>query len=271
MRGYLKATFVICLIIAFASCEGGKRKASDYLKEAEVAYKSGNFALAKLKIDSVKLLFPKAFNEIDAGFKMMQQVRLKENRRNITFCDSMLSVNYKVLNDMLTKFNYVRDDKYQEFGEYYPKVYTLGSNSSGIRSGVKERGTLFIESVLVGNPIKHNKIRVSTKSGEEAETLVVTADGLNYTFKTINNSFEIVRYVGADENNISQFIYTHNDQPMTVKFVGNRTVSLTLPKASIEGISNSFELSNLLLDIEQLKFEKERSETLIRYLESKSK
>ena len=93
------------------------------LLEAEKAYKDGNYSLAKLKIDSIKELFPKDFDEINSGFQLMQEVRMAENKRNIAFCDSMLREHYSELNTMITKFDYVRDDRYQEFGEYFPKIY----------------------------------------------------------------------------------------------------------------------------------------------------
>lgn len=259
------------LALNFISCSERSRGAKDFLTEAENAYKEGNYTLAKLKIDSIKINFPKAFDEINVGFALMQEVRQAENIRNISYCDSMLNVSYNQLNEMLTNFDFVRDDRYQEFGEYYPKVYPHKSslNQNGLRSGVREKGTLFIESVLSGHSIKHNKVRITSNDGSYAETSSVTADGLNYTFNTLEKSYEIVRYSGYDENGIAQYIYTYRDKPITVHFVGKRTTTSQLSNSSKQAISQSFELSNLLLSIEQLKIEKEKSEVLIRYLKSK--
>jgi hypothetical protein len=217
------------------------------------------------------VLFPKSFDEINAGFSLMQDVRMAENKRNILFCDSMLRENYTQLSEMLTKFEYVRDNRYQEFGEYYPKAYPHQSSLDriGLRSGVREKGTLFIESILSGSTVRHNKIKVSSGDGNFAETVAITSDGLNYRFNTIDKSYEIVRYSGSDENGVAQFIHTFQDEPVTLHFIGRRTVSVPLTNAAKKGIAHSYELSALLLNIEQLKFEKERSETLIRYLESR--
>ena len=264
------------IILLFASlftlgCSGKERGAKQYLSEAEAAYRDGNYSLSKLKIDSIKVLFPKSFDEINAGFSLMQDVRMAENKRNILFCDSMLRENYTQLSEMLTKFEYVRDNRYQEFGEYYPKAYPHQSSLDriGLRSGVREKGTLFIESILSGSTVRHNKIKVSSGDGNFAETVAITSDGLNYRFNTIDKSYEIVRYSGSDENGVAQFIHTFQDEPVTLHFIGRRTVSVPLTNAAKKGIAHSYELSALLLNIEQLKFEKERSETLIRYLESR--
>ena len=271
MRFFIRFSLLSFLLLTFFSCSGKKRDAKTYLTEAEQAYNESNCILAKLKIDSIKILYPKSFNEIKEGFALMQDIRLAENRRNILFCDSMLRENYNQLSEVLTRFDYVRDDRYQEFGEYYPKIYPYQSslNKNGLRSGVGEKGFFFIESILSGTPIKHSKIKVSTKEGSFAETLAVTSDGFNYRFRTSDKTYEIVRYTGNNENGVARFIYSFPHEPIRVTFIGNRTISMTLDDAAKQGIAQSFELSTLLLNIEQLKFEKEKSETLIRYLESK--
>jgi len=271
MRLSVQTTILMLLMLISFSCSGRGRGATKYLTEAEEAYKAGNYSIAKLKIDSIKTLFPKSFDEINAGFHLMQEVRMAENKRNIAFCDSMLRENYNMLNEMLVRFDYVRDDRYQEFGEYHPKAYPHQSSldQNGLRSAVSEKGDLFIESVLSGSNIRHKQIKVSSNDGSFAESYVVTADGLNYRFNTLEKSFEIVRYGGNDENNVAQYIYTYRDKPITLYFIGNRTTTTNLSQASKNAVSHSFELSNLLKSIEQLKIEKEKSEVLIRYLESR--
>lgn len=270
MRFSTKTTVLLLFSLLLFSCSGN-RGAREYLSDAGKAYQEGNYALAKLKIDSIKILFPKSFDEINAGFALMQEIRMAENQRNIIYCDSMLREKYTQLNEMLSQFDYVRDERYQEFGEYYPKAYPHHSSLSrnGIRSGVREKGTLFIESILSGSAIKHNKVRVSTRDGNFAETFAVTSDGLNYRFNTLDKAYEIVRYSGSSENGVASFIYTFRDQPVSIQFIGSRTINVTMTDAAKKGVSDSFELSSLLLDIEQLKLEKEKSEALIRYLESR--
>lgn len=267
----IKTKALILLSLLFFSCSGKEKGAGDYLNDAEKAYEESNYSLAKLKIDSIKLLFPKSFNEINTGFKLLQTIRLAENRRNMVYCDSMLNVKYLQLKEMLSLFDYVRDERYQEFGEYYPKSYPhqASLSKSGIRSGVREKGTFFIESILLGSAIRHNKVRVSTHDGNFSETLAVTSDGLNYRFSTQGAAYEIVRYIGNDENGVARFIYTFRDQPISIQFFGTGVVTVKMSEASKNGLSDSFELSSLLLDIEQLKLEKEKSEALILYLENK--
>lgn len=265
-------TFLLAISLFFSSsCTQNRRDAKQYLMEAQNLYESGNFSLAKLKLDSIKILFPKAYDEIKSGMQLMQQVRMAENRRNIDFCDSMLVVNKEKIDRMLQQFSFSKDRDYQEFGIYYPKAYPYATslNKSWLRAGVEEKGAMFIESVLVGHNIHHRQIKASTKNGEYAETLLVDSDGFNHRFSTLTGSYEIVRFQKNTENGIIQFIYTFQDKPITITFAGNKQTNITLSEAEKKAISQSFELSTLMLETEKLKFEKEKSETLIRYLQSK--
>ena len=181
------------------SCSSKTKSAKDYLAIADKAYQNGNYESAKSHIDSIKILHPKSFKEIREGFDLMQDVRKAENKRNIVFIDSMLQVNITKLKELQANFDFVRDKNYQEFGNYIPKLTPISSTieHDNLRSGVSEKGILFLESVRSGRRIHHSKIKVTIPDGSYAETLEVTADGLNYTFTTLNKSYEIVRFLAA--------------------------------------------------------------------------
>lgn len=257
------------LILSVTSCNSGKKKPQDYLAVAEKALQENNFEAAKLHIDSIKILFPKAFEEIKMGFDLMQEVRRAENKRNIAFIDSMIDVNTDRLKEQLPSFDFIRDKDYQEFGNYIPKLTPLSRTieQHTLRSGLNEKGVLYLESVLSGMNLNHNKIKVLIADGSYAESLPVTSDGLNYTFKTLNKTYEIVRFFGNDENGVAEFIYTFEKNPITLNYIGKRSYSRTLSNTEKKAISQSFELSKTILEIEKLKFEKGKSEALLRYLD----
>lgn len=272
---YLSKSFVflsVLLLFVFTSaCSGEQKNAKNYLNAARQAYERGDYSIAKNMIDSVKIKFPKAFDEISEGHLLLQDIRMAENKRNIVFCDSMLLAKNDTLQKMLRQFTLEKDEKYQETGSYIPKIFPLSQSLSrnALRSGVLETGQLYLESVLAGQNIKHRQIKVSLPDGSFAETLSVTSDGLNYRFETLAGSYEIVRYSGKDENGLAKFIYTFRNSPLTVQFIGSRNVAIRLSDKEKDAISQSYELSVLLTDIARLKFEKEKSEVLIRYLEKK--
>ena len=260
---------LIVMMLITASCNNNKKRAKDYLSFAEEALQENNFEVAKSNIDSIKILFPTSFDEISAGFDLMQKVRKAENIRNIAYIDSMIDVTVLKLKEQRSNFNFIRDENYQEFGNYIPKL-TPSSNSlehNTLRSGVSEKGILYLESVLSGLSLNHSKIKLSIPDGSYAESLSVTADGLNYKFKTLNKTYEIVRFFGNDENDVAEFIYTFQDSPITINFIGRKSYSKTLTKNEKKAIAQSFELSKSILEFENLKFEKGKSEAQLRYLE----
>ncbi len=256
---------------SLSSCGNKSKTAKDYLTVAEESYLKGNYESAKSNIDSIKIVHPKAFKEIRQGFDLMQDVRKAENKRNIVFIDSMMEVNISKLKELQVNFDFVRDKNYQEFGNYIPKLTPQSSTMEhdNLRSGVSEKGIIFLESVLSGKRLNHSKIKVSTPDGAYAETLNVTSDGLNYPFTTLNKRYEIVRFFGADENGVAQFIYTFQDQPIKLTYIGNSNFTITLPKSSKTAISQSFEMSSVLYELEELRFEKGKTEALLRYLEKR--
>lgn len=259
----------LLLLCGLISCSSKSKNAKYYLTMAQEYYKANNYENAKSYIDSIKLLHPKSFKEIKEGFALLQDVRRAENKRNIAFLDSVIEVNYTVLKEIQTKFDFVRDENYQEFGNYVPKLTPSSKplEENTLRSRVSEKGVLFLESVISGSDINHNKIKVSIPDGSYAETLTVTSDGLNYKFTTLKRTYEIVRFIGKDENGVSEFIYTFKDSPITLTYLGKRNYTKTLSNTEKNAISQSFQLSSVLSEIENIKFEKGKTEALLRYLD----
>lgn len=263
-------TACIAIFVSVA-CSNQNRGAQRMLAEAEAAYQAGNFPLTMLKIDSIRILYPRAFPEINAGIALRQRVRMAENVRNVAFADSMLYLKRAEFAEQLRLFDFIHDPELHAIGEYYPRVYPhhASLNRSGIRAGVTDRGQFFIESILVGNPIRHSKIRLSTRDGSFVETLPVTAEGFNHRFTTNEGSFEIVRFRGDDENGVATFVETFQNEPITIHFIGSRTITNPLSNAERQGIIQALEFSILMSDIHRLEFERDRAEVLIRYLESR--
>ena len=260
---------LIAIMLVAISCNSNKKKAKDYLYIAEQALEENNFEVAKTHIDSIKILFPKAFDDIRAGFDLMQDIRKAENRRNIAYIDSMINVTIDKFNEQRKNFDFVRDKNYQEFGNYIPKLTPSSSTleQNTLRSGVSEKGVLYLESILSGLNINHSKIKASTPDGSYAESLTVTADGLNYKITTRNKTYEIVRFFGNDENGVAEFIYTFQESPITINYIGRRSYSKALSKNEKKAIAQAFELSKTILERQNLTFEKGKSEALLRYLE----
>ena len=85
-------TTLLALVILAGCGDGGEKQAQMRLRKAEAALQQENFSEAKLQIDSIKVLYPKAFEARKQGIKLMQQVDLKEQGKTLAYLDSMMQV-----------------------------------------------------------------------------------------------------------------------------------------------------------------------------------
>ena len=66
----------ICLCLACLACTDVEKQAAERLNMAQQAFAAGDYNEAKLQIDSIKILYPKAYNARKAGIGLMQEVEL---------------------------------------------------------------------------------------------------------------------------------------------------------------------------------------------------
>ena len=90
MKIMKKATFLACLCCTLFSCSNVEKKAGERLQPARAAFERGDYSEAKMQIDSIKILYPKAFETRREGIGLMQQVELKEQEKTLAYLDSML-------------------------------------------------------------------------------------------------------------------------------------------------------------------------------------
>ena len=119
----------ICAALFMSSCgDGGEKKAQQHLQKAEVALAQENFSEAKLQIDSIKVLYPKAFEARKQGIKLMQQVDLKEQQKSLVYLDSMMLVKQHQLDSIKGKFVLEKDTAYQEIGNWFYPTQVVEKN-----------------------------------------------------------------------------------------------------------------------------------------------
>ena len=265
--GLLSAGFLLMV-----SCAKENKEAKLYLEGIRVVYQNGEYETAKQKIDSIQVLYPKAFEQIKEGIALLQDVRRAQSIQQITVCDSLITFMEAKTDSLKNSFIYDINKDYQETGRYLPKG--LSSNplltTTMLRSGVSEDGKLFLESVFVGGNQYHNQVNISTKDGFFVETLPVNDEGMNFRFTDGGKQYEVIKFSGIDENGVARFIYAHADEPLTVNLKGKNTLSFPLSKASQKEISDSYLLSEWMLKTDSLKVLKEKSELSIRYLDLKN-
>ena len=97
-----------------------------------------------------------------------------------------------------------------------------------IRSGVNEKGEIYLASVFYGGaPINHTGIKVSTKDGQFAETAAIPYDGgVNYRFKDLGKTTEVVTYKGEKGLDAAKFISTNVKERVKAEYTGGKPYTL---------------------------------------------
>lgn len=266
----------ICIAVAalaLTGCNGNEKKAQARLDNARNRFERNEFFAAKSEIDSIRLLYPKEFKVIREGLTLMRQVEQKEAQRNLAFCDSLIPIKQQELEELKKVFNFEKDSAYNEIGNYVSKQQTIERNIQRcyIRSGVNEKGEMYLASVYFGGkPINHTGIKLSTPDGLFAETPAIPYDGgLNYHFKDLGNTTEVVTYQGEKCEDAVKFIHANKGGRIKVEYTGGKPYVLYIADADKKAIASTFELAMVLSDIEQLTKEKEKAIKKLAYLEKK--
>ena len=92
-----KLVIYLCLAALFACGNDVEKKATEKLEEARAAFQKGDYSATKLLVDSIKILYPKAYEVRREGLKLIQQAELKEQERSMVYLDSMLLVSRRSL------------------------------------------------------------------------------------------------------------------------------------------------------------------------------
>lgn len=118
----------MCLCSTLFSCSDVEKKASEKLQEARTAFERGDYSEAKIQIDSIKILYPKAFEARREGIGLMQQVELKEQEKSLVYLDSILREKQKSVDAIKKNFILEKDAEYQKIGNYLHPSQVIEKN-----------------------------------------------------------------------------------------------------------------------------------------------
>lgn len=259
--------------VLLVACNNDEKKALARLDNARSMYERNEFFAAKSEIDSIRLLYPKEFKVLKEGLSLMRLVELKEAERNIAFCDSLIPIKSEEVEALKKGFVFEKDTVYEEIGNYIWKQQTIERNVKRcyVRSGVNEKGEIYLASVFYGGaPINHTGIKVSTKDGSFAETAAIPYDGgLNYHFKDLGMTTEVVTYKGEKGIDAAKFISSNLKEQVKLEYTGGKPYYINIADGDKKAIAATFSLATVLSDLENLQKEKDKATKRIAYLKGK--
>ena len=248
-----KAALLACLCCTLFACSDVEKKASEKLQVAREAYERGDYNEAKIQIDSIKILYPKAFETRREGIGLMQQVELKEQENSLVYLDSMLQEKQKALDTVKDKFTFEKDAEYQKTGSYLHPSQVIEKNlhRSFLRFQVDESGIMSMTSIYCGpQNIHHIAVKVTAPDGSFAET---PASKDSYETTDLGEKIEKADYKLGEDGNVIGFIYLNKDKNIRVNYQGERSYTTTLTPNDREAAVSIYELAQLLSSITEIK------------------
>lgn len=259
-----------CSLLLLVSCGNNvEKKAAEKLAQARTAFEQGDFNGAKLQLDSIKILYPKAFEVRKEGIKLMQQVELKEQQQSLAYLDSMMQIKQKEVEAIKSNYILEKDAEYQRVGNYFWPTQTVEKNlhRSFLRFQVNEQGIMTMTSIYCGgNNIHHSAVKVIAPDGSFAET---PASKDSYETTDLGEKIEKADYKMGQDGNVMGFLYLNRDKNIKVEYIGDRKYSFTMTPADRQALAGIYELSQLLSAIEQIKKEQEEANLKIQFVTKK--
>ncbi|MBE6302767.1 MAG: hypothetical protein E7089_02385 [Bacteroidales bacterium] len=265
-----KTVYCLITIISmtlFAACgESIEEKAQRSLQSARAAYEAGNFQNAKIELDSLKILYPKAFNARREAMKLMREVELAEQQRSVACFDSMLVAKRAELDEVLkADIIFEKDEKYQDIGNFMIASQAPMKNlmNSYLRGQVDENGVLTITSIYRGKAISHSKVKVSVGDSYAESDNPIS----NYTSKHLGVTTERVDFRFGKDEGIIGFIVLNAEKSIKVELTGKSSYAYTMRKDDVRAITKLYDLSMLLRSIRECEAARQEAQRHIEFIE----
>ena len=256
-------------LAVLAGCgDGGEKEAQMRLRKAEAALQQENFSEAKLQIDSIKVLYPKAFEARKQGIKLMQQVDLKEQRKTLVYLDSMMQVKQLQLDSIKGNFVLEKDTAYQEIGNwFYPtQVVEKNTGRTFLRGQVSELGEMSLTSIYcAGGALNHTSVKVSV--GDTFAETPATKD--SYTTTDLGRTIEKADYKVGEDGGVVGFIVANQDKNIQWTFVGDKTYKTAMQKNDRKAIVELTELARILSGMEEIRKQQKEANLKIQFVTRK--
>lgn len=260
---------VLLALTVLSGCgDGGEKEAQKRLQKAEIALQQDNFSEAKLQIDSIKVLYPKAFEARKQGIRLMQQVDLKEQQKTLVYLDSMMQVKQLQFDSIKGNFVLEKDTAYQEVGNWFYPTQIVEKNigRSFLRAQVNELGEMSLTSIYcAGGKLNHTSVKVSV--GDTFAEAPMAKD--SYVTTDLGRTIEKADYKVGEDGGVVGFIVANQDKNIQLQFVGDKTYRTTLQKNDRKAIVELMELSRILSGMEEIRKQQKEANLKIQFVTRK--
>lgn len=268
MKKYL---LYLCLCGTLCACNNVEKQAGEQLQAAREAFGQGDYSRAKQLIDSIKILYPKAYETRKEGIALMCRVEQEEQEVTLVYLDSLLEAKQQELEAVKGKFVLEKDAEYETIGHYLHPSQVIEKNlhRSFLRFQTDERGQMSMTSIYCGSRnVHHVAVRVKDADGNYAET-----PASRDSYETTNGSEKIEKadYKLGEDGSVIDFVCMKADQTLRAEYLGEQPYSATLSAADRQAAVAVRNLSRLLTSIEEIRKAQEAARLKLEFVKRKMK
>jgi hypothetical protein len=260
-----KIALISILLLTISCSENVEKRVAERLELAQQAFEQGNYSEAKIEIDSIKILYPKAFKARKEANRLLQQVEKEEAERGLTYLDSMLQVKQAQFEAIKAKYTFEKNAEYQKEGNYFWPTQTVEKNlhRSYLRFQVSERGVMTMTSIYCGaSNIHHTAVRATDSDGSFAQT---PPSNDRYETTDLGERIEKADYKAGQDGDLIGFLYINKEKSLRVEYLGNRRLTVPMSAADRQSLTAIYELTQILAAIEQIKQEQQETKLKIEF------
>ncbi len=274
-----KVLALFALAVITVSCgENIEKLAGKHLDNAKEAFSMGKFNIAKQEIDSIRILYPKAFETRRQGIRLMQQVEEAEQMRTIEYEDSIIALITEAFEKIKGDYVFEKDEQYQDLGLYTIKSQAVTRNidRTYIRASVDELGRMTLVSSYRGSSyIHHDWLKLSV--GEKYVDTPESRD--RHEFTDLGVCYERLSFINGNDGGAAAFISANKDADITYTLYrktgpdSSRPVyrNLKMTKDDRYAIAKLYDLSQILLTLTEHKNLRDEAERHLMFIRSKIK
>lgn len=249
-----KQHLFICALCAmlFTACQPSEeQRAATLVNDAKQLVDGGQWRQARIVLDSLHLTYPKQVAQRRLAKALEDSITYLEAQRTLAYVDTLLPPLLAQADQLIKRFKYEKNEKYEDHGKYVHRLLSTGSNTSRnfLQAYVLDNRQTVVKSYYYGTyQVNQQALRLSA-NGEET-----TFSGRNHHFQD-GAHHEIMTF---DEDNalaVLNFINTHQNSKVRVEGIGDKPTRnwvYYLNDKEKEALSDTYQLGFLMKDINQL-------------------
>ncbi len=264
------------LTILLSSCNTRKveeQNADLMLNKIEQLINENAFNAAKIKIDSIHLLYPMLVDKRKIAAAFSDTITRRESARTLSYCDSILPLKVLEADSIQRNFKFEKDTVYQEFGNYIYKTQRIEDNTNRnyLKAYVNENAEFFLVSNYCGTKIEHTSVEVSVNDMFASTDTIEITNAAYHSFTDAGTRWETITFKNEEGNRIAAFIAQYQAMPIKVMLHGNKTINYYLPATDKKAILETYNLWVVKKDVVQLQKEIKKAKFKIQKIKSRAK